>query len=342
MNFWWLFVITCLMSWLLTGIFRRYALINRLIDVPNERSSHFLPTPRGGGVAIFLVFLAALPLLIWLDYLSVQSAVGFGGAGALVTMVGFVDDHAHISVRWRLLVHFGAAIWGLYWLDCFSSIDFFGFYLNLGWLGHILAAVYLVWLLNLYNFMDGIDGIASIEAITVCFGSIVMYWLTAPAETTWAGNLLLLAAVSGFLPWNYPHAKIFLGDAGSGFLGIMLGLLSLQAAWTAPKLFWGWIILLGAFIVDATVTLARRLVRRENIFKAHRHHAYQHASRIYGNHVKVSMAFGLINLCWLLPIAGCMVVGWVNSVSATIIAYTPLVWLAIRFKAGVRDDCLDN
>src|SRR5687768_16066675 len=103
--------------------------------------------------------------------------------------------------------------------------------------------------------MDGIDGIASIEAITICLGGVLIYWLAAPYESAGAGGLLLLATVAGFLVWNYPPAKIFMGDAGSGFLGLVLGLLSIQAAVIKTGFFWSWVILLGAFIVDATVTL---------------------------------------------------------------------------------------
>ena len=109
--------------------------------------------------------------------------------------------------------------------------------------------------------MDGIDGIAGIEAITVCLGGSLAYALSAPAGQSWLAPALLLSAVAGFLFWNFPQARIFLGDSGSGFLGLILGLLSIQAAQVDPELFWCWLILLGAFIVDATTTLLRRVIR---------------------------------------------------------------------------------
>lgn len=336
-NYWWLFVVAGLVSWLLTGLLRHYALTRNLLDIPNERSSHSIATPRGGGVAIVLAFLTALPLFLWLGWLTAGKAIAFGGAGTLVALVGFLDDHGHVSACWRLLVHFSAAAWALYWFGGFPLVDIFGFQLNLSWFGHVLAAVYIVWLLNLYNFMDGIDGIAGIEAITVCIGGIGLYYLSETAESVQLLPLLLVAAMAGFLFWNFPKAKIFMGDAGSGFIGFTLGLLSIQAAWLVPQLFWGWLILLGAFMVDATVTLIRRAINGERIYQAHRSHAYQHASRIYGSHAKVSLFFGLVNMCWLLPIAGCVVLGLVDGLLALVIAYAPLVWLVIHFHAGLSN-----
>ncbi len=114
--------------------------------------------------------------------------------------------------------------------------------------------------------MDGIDGIASIEALTVCVGGVVLYILSPAADAEWIMPVLLMASVVGFLFWNFPHARIFMGDAGSGFIGLMLGMLSIQAAWLDPLLFWSWVILLGTFVVDATLTLLRRIVRGERFF----------------------------------------------------------------------------
>jgi Fuc2NAc and GlcNAc transferase len=149
--------------------------------------------------------------------------------------------------------------------------------------------------------------------------------------------VLLGCAVAGFLFWNFPPARIFMGDAGSGFLGIILGILSLQAAWISSQLLWAWLILLGVFIVDATVTLIRRLVRGDKIYEAHRSHAYQFASRRFGRHLPVTSAVGVINLVWLLPIALCVTLFGLDGALGLIIAYIPLVILAIRFKAGTLE-----
>jgi Fuc2NAc and GlcNAc transferase len=325
------------MTWLLTGILRRYAIAKNLFDIPNARSSHAVATPRGGGVAIVIVFLLALLLLHRTDFLSAPLLFAFMGSGTVVAITGFWDDHQHIAARWRLLVHFGAAAWGLYLLGGLPIMVFFGSVVNLGWVGQGLGLVYLVWLLNLYNFMDGIDGIASIEAITVCFsGALLTMTGSESIEHGW--ELVLLAVtVSGFLFWNFPPAKIFMGDAGSGFLGIVLGLFSIQAAWIAPQFFWSWLILLGVFIVDATLTLFRRFFHHEKVYEAHCSHAYQNAARFYHAHKPVSLAVGTINLCWLLPIALWVGLGKLDGCWGLVIAYFPLLLLAFHFRAGIRN-----
>lgn len=325
------------LSLLLTGLLRRYALARSLLDLPNARSSHKVATPRGGGVAIVLTFLLGLPLLVWDDAMSMREMIGLWGAGALVALVGFLDDHGHIAARWRLLVHFAAAAWALAWMGGLPSLSVFGTVVDAGWLVQVLAALYLVWMLNLYNFMDGIDGIAGVEAITACAGAALLCVLGAPGVAAWGTPILLLAAVSGFLCWNFPPARIFMGDAGSGFLGLLLGLLSIQASWVNPAFFWAWLILLGVFVVDATLTLLRRLLRRQKPHEAHRSHAYQYASRKCGAHRSVTLAVGAINLLWLLPLAMVVGLGYVDGLVGVLVAYTPLVWLAFRFKAGAAE-----
>lgn len=336
MNHWWLAIAVTGLSYLLTYCLRRYALHKSLLDIPNGRSSHTVPTPRGGGVAIVVSYLAALVCVYAADLVDFSSLMALLGAGLFIAGLGFLDDHGHIAARWRLLGHFVAAAWGLFWLGGLPAIHVFGTEFDLGLTGDVLAAFYLVWLLNLYNFMDGIDGIASVEAITVCLGAVLIYTLSGFPGLI-ALPILLGCAVAGFLLWNFPPAKIFMGDAGSGFLGIILGILSLQAAWISSQLLWAWLILLGVFIVDATVTLIRRLVRGDKIYEAHRSHAYQFASRRFGRHLPVTSAVGVINLFWLLPVALCVALFGLDGALGLIIAYIPLVILAIRFKAGTLE-----
>ncbi len=333
MNYWVLLSVVAGLSFALTGALRRYALSRSLMDIPNARSSHRVPTPRGGGVAIVASFLLAL---LWLaasggvDWALAWAILG-GGAG--VALLGFLDDHGHIAARWRLLGHFFAALWIVSWLGGLPPLSLFGVDLELGWDGALLALVFLVWMLNLYNFMDGIDGIASVEAICVCASGALLYALLGEWQAV-AVPALLAAAVTGFLVWNFPLARIFMGDAGSGFLGITLGALSLQAAWVAPQLLWSWAILLGVFVVDATFTLLRRLLCGERVYEAHRSHAYQYASRRYGRHWPVTLGVMALNLGWLLPIA--LWVGWggLDGGWGMLLAYAPLLLLAVMFEAG--------
>lgn len=333
MTYWWLVVVVALLSYLLTAALRRYALAHSVIDIPIARSSHSVPTPRGGGVAIVVSFLIALPLLGWTQVVPFQTLVAAGGAGAVIAIIGFMDDHGHIAARWRLLGHFAVSVWVLYWLGGLPELVFFGLAVTPGWMGAILATFYLVWMLNLYNFMDGIDGIASVQAICACLGMCLLYALSGHTSLV-PLPLILAMAVTGFLCWNFPPARIFMGDAGSGFLGVILGVFSIQAAWASSQLLWAWLIILGVFIVDATFTLIRRLIRGDKVYEAHRSHAYQFASRRYGSHLPVTLVVGALNLFWLLPVAMCVVVlGWDGAVGV-VIAYVPLVVLAIKFHAG--------
>lgn len=329
----WLLPSIAVFSFFFTWAVRRFALSRQLMDIPNERSSHTVPTPRGGGVAVVVAYLVALPALALYGVVDWRLVIALTGAGFVIALVGFLDDLGHIAARWRLLGHFVAAGWLLAWLGGLPPVPAFGVLAELHWFGHVMAAVALVWVLNLYNFMDGIDGIAAIEAVTVCIGGALLYVLVSQPGLTPA-PLLLAAAVGGFLVWNFPSARIFMGDAGSGFIGIALGGLVLQAAWAAPELLWSWLILLGVFIVDATFTLIRRLLAGEKVYEAHRSHAYQYASRVFGAHRPVSLAVALINLLWLLPIAALSAVKLLEGVVAVVVAYTPLILLTVYLKAG--------
>lgn len=333
MKYWYVFPIAVLMSLFLTAVLRRYALHRSIIDIPNARSSHSVPTPRGGGVAIVLAFLFCLIFMASADLQPMAQIVAMIGSGALIAVIGFMDDHGHIAARWRLLGHFVAAVWVMFWMGGLPPLTFFGFPIDLGWLGSAVAAIYLVWMLNLYNFMDGIDGLASLEAICACLSMSMIYYFTGHAPMIWA-PLMLAMTVAGFLYWNFPPARIFMGDAGSGFLGIVLGALSIQAAWVGSEYFFAWLILLGVFVVDATFTLIRRLVRGDKVYEAHRSHGYQYASRHFGKHLLVTVGVSLINLLWLLPVSLSVTLLKLDGATGLVIAYVPLIVLALKFKAG--------
>ena len=334
MSLWWLLPATFLLAWSLTAALRRYALAHNVIDVPNARSSHVRPTPRGGGVAIVVSFLIALPAVAFMGLISWSSMFALGGPCVLVAVLGFLDDHGHIAARWRLLGHFVAATWTLWFLNGLPPMALFGALFDMGWAGHVLAALYIVWTLNLYNFMDGIDGIASIEALCVTCGVAIIYLVTDQGTAMILGPILLACSVAGFLCWNFPPAKIFMGDAGSGFLGMALAIMSLQAAWLGPRFFSAWLILLGVFIVDATLTLFRRLARGDKAYEAHRTHAYQYAARKFGKHLPVTLAVLGINTLWLFPFALVVATGLLDGTTGLLVAYAPLVFIAVKLGAG--------
>jgi len=328
-----LFLAVFITSLVLTMLLRRYASSRSLMDIPNARSSHSVPTPRGGGVAIVISFACALPVAWIFGLISFEPVVALLASGLLVAVIGFADDHGHIAARWRLLGHFIAAGCGVYFLQGLPPFILFGTILDLGWLGSLLAVIYAVWMLNLYNFMDGIDGLASVEAICACVGASLIYWCTENYSLIWT-PLILASAVFGFLCWNFPPARIFMGDAGSGFLGVALAMISLYSAWASSDLFFVWVIMLGVFIVDATFTLFRRLMRGDTIYQAHRSHAYQIASRILSSHKAVTLGIAAINIFWLFPVALSVALHWIDPLLGTLIAYLPLIVGAVYLKAG--------
>lgn len=328
-----LLLLSFLLSLSLTGLIRRYALKLQMVDIPNHRSSHTLPTPRGGGLAFVICFLLGLPLLYWQGLLSASQTAAYALATVSIASIGFLDDRHTLSAKIRLLGHCLTALLALTLLGKLPVLD-----LGIAQYqpGLLLAFCYwlgLVWLLNLYNFMDGIDGLAALETLSVCLGMAIIYTLGQSPQLAFL-PLLLAAAVSGFLGWNFPPAKIFMGDAGSGFLGLILGLMMLQGAQGNPAWLWSWLILLAVFIVDASLTLLRRMLSGQPIMMAHRSHAYQWASRYYQSHRRVSLAVFFINSLWLFPIALGVGLGKVSGLFGLILAYGPILALAWRLNAG--------
>ena len=335
---WGLLVVALASTWLLTGVVRQYAMKHELYDVPNFRSSHSVATPRAGGIAVALIFMLCTIYLYGQREVSLATAIAILGSGSIVAAMGLRDDFSGVGAGWRLLSHFIASLWVLYWLGGAPAFSAMGIAIPEGWWLNCIAAIFLVWLLNLYNFMDGIDGIASVEGISVCVAAAVIHSVTVIDSTFWILPAVLGASLAGFAVWNYPKARIFLGDTGSGFVGLSLGVLMMGAAHDLPRLGWCWLVLLGVFIVDATMTLSRRLLRGEKVYVAHRSHAYQRASRKYESHRVVTNAVGVINLVWLFPWALAIALGWVDELLGLVLAYAPLLWLGARYGAGAPDD----
>ncbi|ENW87906.1 MULTISPECIES: MraY family glycosyltransferase [Acinetobacter] len=325
-----------LLAFALTYFMRAYALKKNIIDNPNERSSHSVPTPRGGGVAIVCSYLLALTVLIYSQQLTLHIGLTLMVAGFVIALLGFLDDHGHINSMLRLAIHFLVAIGVVMSLGGFSEVVAFNS-LELGFIANIIAVLFLVWLLNLYNFMDGINGIASVEAITTTVSMAILYYVlnsTLNSDILW----LLAACVFGFLLWNFPKAKIFMGDACSGFLGLTLGILALIALKENLALFCAWIICLGVFVVDATYTLIKRVLSGYKMYDAHRSHSYQILSRKWGSHTPVTLAVAAINLLWLLPLAYYTVTQPLAYPEfMVLVAYLPLILIAMKLKAGHPD-----
>ena len=274
-----------------TWLARRYALRARLVDHPGERRSHAVATPRGGGIAIVA---AVLPVLVALGLRDAQARALFAPIVLgllLVAGIGWRDDHRPLPASLRLAVHGVAAAllaWGLHAAGAEVAVVACGF---------ALALV----LVNIWNFMDGIDGLAAGQALVVAL-AYAAFAAGVDGAVAWLG-VALAAACAGFLPFNLPRARIFLGDVGSGALGFLvavLAALSLQGTGKAqaPLL----LLPLLAFGVDASLTLARRILRRERWWEAHAQHAFQAQARRHG-HGPVTVGF----TAWTLVASAFMV-----------------------------------
>lgn len=313
------FALVCA-SVLLTGIVLAYLRRRAILDHPNDRSSHETPTPRGGGLAVTAISLAAIAYhAIALDQIDM---IWLSAGVAVLAIVSWLDDLHSLSARLRLIVQFTAVAVTLPWLMQDGSIT--GGWLPY-WVEMPLAAIVWVGFINFFNFMDGIDGISGVEAASIGLGLYCLS-LVGVFGTPINPGLIIAAAAIGFLVWNWHPARIFLGDVGSIPLGFLLGGLLLQlavAGYWAPAL-----ILPLYYLTDAGVTLTRRLLRGEKVWEAHREHFYQVAVQAGHRHSGVSAAIALTNVIliglsvWsldspllaILAAAGCVAVliGWMH------------------------------
>ncbi len=324
-------------SALLTQLVRKVAAGSGVLDIPNARSSHGVPTPRGGGAAIVLVTTAGLVLLAGYGLVGINLLGALAGGGLAVALVGFADDRSSLSATVRLAVHFAAALWALAWLGGLPPLRVGGHLGALGWLGYLLGACGIVWAVNLFNFMDGIDGIATSEAVFIALAGALLDVMMAVDTGVGLAALVFAAACGGFLLWNWPPARIFLGDVGSGYLGYVIVVLAVAATRDNPVALWVWLILGGAFFVDATVTLIRRTLRNERVHQAHRSHAYQWLARRWRSHGRVTLAVLAVNIGWLLPCAVLAARVPAHAVTLVIVAFAPLVVFAIAIGAGRKE-----
>lgn len=329
-------LIVCLGAWGGTAIICALAAKLSLLDIPNERSSHKLPTPRGGGASVVLVFVVTLLYCLTSGKISLLNSELFLLAIILVAGIGFLDDLKGVSSRWRLLCHFIAAtLFVLPYMKYFEQnmgLAGLAFWLPSG--AVLVSIVGLVWMLNMFNFMDGIDGIAATEAIFICFGGATLLY-NAGLYSYLLVFLILGAGSLGFLFLNWPPARIFMGDVCSGFLGFTIGALAIHTTLLAPGMtIWPWLILTGVFLVDTTYTLLIRVFRGRQWYMAHRSHAYQHAVIKYGGHRFVTISVLIINIVWLLPLAFFTIQKPHYGIYLTLIAYLPLVMISRALKAG--------
>ncbi|HEY6132053.1 MAG TPA: glycosyltransferase family 4 protein [Halioglobus sp.] len=314
-------VITFLLSVLMCGFYLMFARNRQLLDLPNERSSHTRPTPHGGGVALILAFTLGLLLSARLFGAWDKSLVTLAVAVLALMVLGIIDDLRGLSVRLRLALYSLVCLWVAFTL--LYAVNSGNVLFDTALI--LLTALAMLWSLNLYNFMDGIDGIAAMQAVLACCCAAWLSWGTGRGSGYALFCLLFAAAHAGLLLWNYPPARLFMGDAGSVPTGFLLAALALVGAVQGQLNPLCWLVMLAAFVTDTTWTLVWRMRTGQSFTQAHRLHAYQRLSRYWGSHLKVDMLLLIINLLWLFPLAWAIQFWPDRSLFLVILAYVPLL-----------------
>ena len=279
--------------------FRAWTLRRGVLDHPNERSSHTAPTPRGGGLVVAVVILMAYVLGSWL--LDFEISVGFLAGSLVVVAVSWLDDVYSISFVWRLLVQSAAAACVMLDLGHLSTVATTGSAapLDLGMFGVPITFLWIIWLVNAYNFMDGIDGIAGIQAVAAASGWLLAGLASGSSAVFILSGTVLLAALA-FLLHNWSPARIFMGDAGSAFLGFTFASMPLMfrsstATDNGTAAFIG-ILVVWMFIFDSVFTIIRRLINGEKVWQAHRQHLYQRLVISGYSHQRTTLIYGVFSL----------------------------------------------
>lgn len=310
----------------------------RILDLPNERSSHSRPTPRGGGIAIVCGFLVGISLIHLIgDYTPIKTRyfMGFLVSAFLIAGISILDDYRPCSAKVKLAAQVIAIV-----IAMASGIVIDELHLpwvrlvGTGWWGYALTLLWILGLTNACNFMDGLDGLAaSTAAIAGAFLCAISF--NQGSHFIYLASMVLCAASIGFLAFNLPPARIFMGDIGSTFLGFSLAVMAIVAArydrshtslFVVP-------LLLFHFIFDAFFTFFRRMLRRDGVMKAHRTHLYQLLNRLGWSHGRVTLVYSCMALCqgiaatWMVRIPGDSRV-WVFL--PFILAYGVYAWWLLR------------
>jgi Fuc2NAc and GlcNAc transferase len=301
-------------------LYQKIAIKKGILANPNFRTLHETPVPKGGGIVFASITILGIFLLWRSGQMPNNLFMTLGVGGCIATFLGFFDDINNIGAKKKLAVQIFLSGFALFHLDggVLSSID-----LIPDWIAIPLSLLFLVWVINAYNFMDGIDGMAASGAIFSSGVVIVTIVLTNEFSEVTIFLLLLMASVLAIIVFNWPPATIFMGDAGSVFLGYIFGVLILYTTMNNEVSIWTWIIVFGYFIADTTVTQIARLILVKKWYMAHRSHAYQNLARISNSHLKVTMGVIVYYLMWLLPLAIWSVIEPDMAVFATIMALTP-------------------
>jgi len=330
--------VALLSAWLTRYLVRPDARL-RILDHPNPRSLHSQPVPRTGGLAISAAIILGVTVLGW--RYATPALAWLGGGALLVGVISFLDDRAPVHPVYRLATHVLAAVLLVIAGFALREVGFPG--LTWGWpagVDLVVSVLFVVWMINLYNFMDGMDGLAAGMAVSGFGGMAILGWQGGDPVFA-AASLTVVAAAGGFLWFNFPPARIFMGDTGSAVLGFLAAGFSLWGVRNQLFPFWASLLLFSPFVVDATVTLARRMLRGEPVWKPHRTHFYQRLVQLGWGHRRTLLAELLLFVACLASVLWAVrrdpVVQWA-VLGIWIFTYGALMGLITRLEArgGVR------
>ncbi len=281
-----IYVVIFSFSLFLTYYIKLISIKKSFVDIPNERSSHMTPTPHGGGMAIAISWFSGISYLYYINDIDTTLYAALM-VGVVIAVVSYLDDLFGLSAKLRLIVQSLVAFLGLYLLGGLQSIDLVFFSIENQIFTNVFAFFTIVWFINLYNFIDGIDGYAGSEAIFLGLAGFLLF--------SGSHFLILIAAVAGFLVFNWHKAKIFMGDVGSTLLGYNVAIFAIYYANDGTSIL-VWIILFGLFWFDASLTLLRRYKNGEKLSQAHKKHAYQRLVQSGWSHDKVVISSIFVNI----------------------------------------------
>ena len=309
-------------TWLICAGVVRHGWRIGLVQAPNHRSAHIHPTPQGGGIGIVI----SVMCVAWV-FAGAQFSLLFAAA-LVIAVVGLWDDIFHAPIGLRLVVQT---------VSCLTAILVVPV-LHEGFVYLLILLIAAVWWINLFNFMDGIDGLAGSQTVFMLLAAAALAVMAEPgsvAERDWQLLPVTAAATLGFLMWNLPRARLFMGDVGSTFLAFMLFiacLLSVRAGWLSFPV---WLILAATFVTDATVTLLIRMARGKRWTEAHRSHIYQRLAVLWKGHGRVDVIFMTMNGGFLFPLAWLALtlpdLAWLMALAA----YGPMFFLAFLLQLKV-------
>ncbi|MGB5224116.1 MAG: glycosyltransferase family 4 protein [Arenicellales bacterium] len=297
-----------------------------LLDIPNDRSSHTVPTPRGGGLAIVIVLLLSGVVTLFLPQAPIDVLVCLLLATLAFSLLGWQDDKHDLPASVRFLIQLLIAVFASGWLLWAAVPGYSTSFALLALL--LLSTLWIAWMANLYNFMDGIDGISAVESLIL--GATTSYWFAISGVASMAIICIAVAGASvGFMRWNWSPAKIFMGDVGSLALGAFFAIIAIIGTTRLDIPFLAFLILYAVYLADSGVTLLHRIIKKEKWWQAHRSHFYQRAVQSGFSHAQVSLSVMALNIIFAV-LASLLIMGIINATAAMVVTMAilmPLMFL---------------